>query len=216
MTLPIANYYYMPNHFARIIYQSMEDVLGRASILTALNAANVCLFNHLHLPPYIEKRANQEKQVSFNEINRIQKAIEEMYGEKSASGLAVRTGRACFHRSLREFGPLLGISDLSFRLQPLPRRVRSGFERLELLFDRYSEQAIRIEEKPDRYILQVEACPVCWGRVSSGPICHLTVGVLQEALYWVSSGRQFRVIETCCSAAGDPNCSFEINKLPIE
>ena len=35
------------------------------------------------------------------------------------------------------------------------------------------------------------------------PVCHLAVGLLQEALYWVSGGKVFNVEEKTCIAAGD-------------
>jgi predicted hydrocarbon binding protein len=42
------------------------------------------------------------------------------------------------------------------------------------------------------------------------------VGILQEALYWVSGGKFFNVEETHCIAAGDNACLIEIDKQPIE
>jgi predicted hydrocarbon binding protein len=41
------------------------------------------------------------------------------------------------------------------------------------------------------------------------------VGLLQEALYWVSGGKVFNVEEKTCIAAGDKVCTIEIDQSPI-
>ena len=46
------------------------------------------------------------------------------------------------------------------------------------------------------------------------PVCHLAVGLLQEALYWVSGGKVFNVEEKTCIAAGDATCTIEIDANP--
>lgn len=51
--------------------------------------------------------------------------------------------------------------------------------------------------------------------MSTAPSCHLAVGILQEALYWISSGKYFNVEETTCIAQGDSACTIEISKTPL-
>jgi hypothetical protein len=41
------------------------------------------------------------------------------------------------------------------------------------------------------------------------------VGILEEALSWVSNGREFQVAELSCIAAGDSSCTIAINKKPL-
>jgi predicted hydrocarbon binding protein len=47
-------------------------------------------------------------------------------------------------------------------------------------------------------------------------VCYLAVGALQEALYWISSGKFFGVEEILCAAKGDPTCSIRVGKEPFE
>jgi predicted hydrocarbon binding protein len=42
------------------------------------------------------------------------------------------------------------------------------------------------------------------------------VGILQEALYWVSSGKSFQVEEITCIAQGDPKCTIAVDKQPLK
>jgi predicted hydrocarbon binding protein len=46
-------------------------------------------------------------------------------------------------------------------------------------------------------------------------VCFASTGVLQEALRWVSNGKEFRVDETTCIGMGDSSCDFVIYKEPI-
>jgi len=45
--------------------------------------------------------------------------------------------------------------------------------------------------------------------------CHLAVGLLQEALYWVSGGKFFNIEETQCIACGDATCTIMIDQNPM-
>jgi predicted hydrocarbon binding protein len=43
----------------------------------------------------------------------------------------------------------------------------------------------------------------------------LAVGLLQEALYWLSGGKIFDVKEITCIARGDPACTIVIDPTPL-
>jgi predicted hydrocarbon binding protein len=57
---------------------------------------------------------------------------------------------------------------------------------------------------------------VCWKRRADLPVCHLAVGLIQEALYWATGGKWFSVEETTCIAKGDPVCTIMIDKRPMD
>lgn len=194
----------------RIILLAMEEVMGRNGVNAVLNLARLqYLINNY--PPN-----NFDRQVKFEEVSGIQRALEEMYGPRGARGLALRAGRACFKYGLREFGPVLGIADLASRMLPLETKVKIGVEVFSETFNKFSDQVVRLSEDDDHFIWVIERCPVCWERRASEPCCHLAVGILQESAYWVSNGKNFQIEETQCIAAGDPICSFNIGKRPLD
>jgi predicted hydrocarbon binding protein len=39
---------------------------------------------------------------------------------------------------------------------------------------------------------------------------------LEEAIYWGTGGRRFRIEETECVAAGAATCTFRIDKHPVD
>jgi len=202
--------YFYPNKMGRILLFSLEEVLGHNSVNAILNLANL---PHLinHYPPN-----NFDLGFRFEDIGNINEALDTLFGPRSGRGLALRTGRVCFKQGLREFGSVLGVADLAFRLLPLKMKIKTGAEAFADLFNRYSDQVVHLEEKPDVLCWHIERCPICWGRKTDSPCCHLVVGILQEALFWVSSGRHFLVEEVSCIAQGDKTCSLHISRQPLD
>jgi hypothetical protein len=79
---------------------------------------------------------------------------------------------------MREFGAFLGITGLAFRLLPLNEKLRISLNAFAEAFNRVGDQRGRLEERPERFYWYIERCPVCWGRRTEGPACHLVVGIL--------------------------------------
>jgi predicted hydrocarbon binding protein len=209
--VPLTEYqYYYPNKMGRIILLAMEEVMGRNGVNAILNLARLKSLVNSYPPN------NFDRQFSFEEIGSIQQALEDMYGPRGARGLALRAGRACFKYGIKEFGPVLGIADLAFRLLPLGMKLKVGFEVFAETFNKFSDQIVRLGEDEDNYIWIIDRCPVCWERRTNEPCCHLAVGILQEGLYWVSSGKSFHVEEVECIAKGDVTCTILINKRPLD
>jgi len=202
--------FYYPNLYAHILLKAMEEIVGRTGIHAILNTSGQsALINHY--PP-----ADMEKVLPYESISKLMIALEEVYGTLGGRGLAIRSGRACFRYGLRELGDDLGLTDQTFKLLPLNDKIRRGANILAEAFKQHTDQRIRFDEDYQHYYLHIENCPLCWKRVTSIPVCYLGVGVLQEGLYWISSGKFFAVEETLCAAKGDPNCTIRIGKEPFD
>jgi predicted hydrocarbon binding protein len=202
--------FYYPNKMGRLVLLSMEEILGRNGVNAVLNISRLGHYIN-NYPPN-----NLDLGFSFNDLSRILQALEQVYGVRGGQGLALRSGRACLKYGLREFGSMLGINELSFRLLPLPTKLRVGAESFAQSFNNFTDQIVRFEEEEEHYAWIIERCPMCWERTTNHPACHLAVGILQEALHWVSSGRYFHVEETQCIAMGDPCCRIQIDKEPLD
>lgn len=202
--------YYYPNKMGRIVLQAIEEILGHNGLNAVLNQSRQSyLINNY-------PANNLDRQFSFHQISAIYAALEELYGPRGGQGLAIRTGRVCFKYGLREFGPTIGLSDLAFRLLPLPTKIREGATILTNAFNQYTDQIVRLEEAENHYLWHIEICPICWGRDTDVPACHAAVGMLQEALYWVSGGKYFNVEEILCIARGDATCTIRIDKDSLD
>ena len=201
--------YYYPNKMGRIVLIAIEEIMGHHGVNAVLNLANL---PHLvdNYPP-----DNLALGFTFSEFSAIQKTLDEMYGERGGRGLALRAGRESWKYALTDFMPILGITDLAMRMLPLGIKIKIGLDVFAETFNKFSDQQVRLGEDSRGYLWIIERCPICWGRTSPQPCCHLAVGILEQALDWVSKGRRFRVEEVSCVAAGDDVCLITISKKPI-
>jgi len=199
-----------PNKLGRIALLAYEEVVGHNGLNAVLNRAGLGHWIN-NYPP-----GNYDAAFPFSDLAQIQRAAEELYGPRGGRGLALRAGRACFKHGLREFGTLLGVSDLTFRLLPLNMKMKVGAEVFARTLDRLTGQGVRLEETAETMRWVLGRCPICWGRKSEAPCCHLAIGVVQEALYWVSGGKNFLVEEVACTAKGDPTCVIQVDRQPVD
>jgi hypothetical protein len=201
--------FFYPNLMGRIMLASLEEVIGRNGINAVLNLAGrpELIGNY---PP-----ADLERGFSFETVSALQSMLEQAYGPRGGRGLALRAGRVCFKYGMREFGPMMGLTETAFRLLPLNAKLKTGGQAFADLFNRLTDQRVRLEDAGPKLLWHIERCPLCWGRHTGEPSCHMAVGLLQECLYWVSGGKIFNVEETQCVAEGDPVCTIEIDKTPV-
>jgi predicted hydrocarbon binding protein len=206
--------YYYPNRMGRIIFLAAEEILGPNGLKSIVNLDGLSDYMDAY-PPH-----NQNMEFSFDAVSRLHYAIEEFYGPQGGRGAALRIGRACFQHHLREFGPLFGLTDIAFRLLPVNAKLKIGAAAFAEMFNRFTDQRVRLEDQDKFLLWHIERCPMCWERLamkgqSNRPTCQISVGLLQEAFYWVSGGKYFNVEETHCIAMGDPTCTIVIEKSPM-
>jgi len=201
--------YFYQNRMGRVIILAMEEILGQSRLNAVLTLVNLPEYIN-NFPPY-----DQDLIVSFELIRHLQVGFEGAYGPRAGRGLAIQVGRACFNYGLREFGPELGLTDLAFRLLPLQTKIKNGSEACAALFNNFTNQHVCLDRDEKYFYWHVERCPLCWDRHAEAPCCHLAVGLLQEALFWVSGGKYFEVEEKKCIACSDSTCTFVIDRTPL-
>ena len=206
--IPSTTYYY-PNRMGRIILLSMEEVMGKNGVNAILKLAS--------LSSLIENYPsdNSERTFSFETLSNLTDVLEQVYGPHGGRGLSLRIGRACFNYGVRQYSSQLGLTEMAFRLLPLSAKVPAGAKAFAELFNNFTDQQVRVEEEGGKLLWHIDRCPLCWGRHAQEPVCHLAVGLLQEALYWLSGGKVFTVEEKTCIAAGDQTCTIMIDQSPI-
>jgi len=193
----------------RIILLSMEEVMGRNGVNAVLKLAtqSALIGNY---PPDDTALA-----FPFQTLSRLGDTLEQVYGPHGGRGLSLRIGRACFNYGVRQYGTQMGVTAMAFKLLPLPAKLTAGAKAFAELFNSFTDQRVRVEEDGKKLLWHIERCPLCWERHTHGPSCHLAVGLLQEALYWLSGGKVFNVEEQTCIAAGDQACTIVIDPSPI-
>lgn len=202
--------YFYPNKWARIILTSAEEVMGHQGVSAMLNMAKI--------PQYIDNYPpdNMKKEFPFSGVGQLQQAIWDMYGNRGARVFAVRAGEQAFKSGLAQFKSVSAMAQVAMRVTSLEAKVKLGLEFFSKFFNTVSDQVVEIDEDEKHWIWRITRCPVCWGRKSEEPVCHLAIGVLQAALAWATEGKKFRLMETECMAKGDENCVIKIEKVPVE
>ncbi len=200
---------YYPNKMGRIFLLALQDVMGENGLHAILRLAG--LEHYIaNLPP-----DNLEKQFDFSDIASLLIALEQMYGVRGGRGLAQRAGRALFAHGLQNFGALAGVGDLAFKVLPLDAKLKIGVPAIARIFNSITDQVSHVSDQGEYYLYTLERCSMCYGRTTDKPCCHTAVGILQEALKWVSGGNEFKVdIETCMGCGHDMG-RLRIYKDPI-
>jgi predicted hydrocarbon binding protein len=203
--------FYHANKIARITLEAYEMVMGKNGLDAILNLAGLSdLIDHY--PP-----DNLEREFDFADFTAIHIALEEKYGPRGGRGLALRAGRATFNDALRNFGALVGVGDLSFKVLPIQAKIRIVLPTSAKIFSQVTDQLSTVDETDNAFIWTIHRCPICWSRKSvDKPVCYIFTGLLQAMLTWISSGLDFRINESKCCAVGDNVCEFIIQKESIE
>jgi hypothetical protein len=206
---PTQTYYY-PNKMGWIIIRSLKNQLGPERMAEVLRVANLSQFSTGWLPRNLDKR------FTFEHVAALQEAVEKVFGIRAGRYINYRVGRGTFELGLKDFDPVLGIADLPMRLMPLGMKFRVGLDVFARVFNQFSDQVVKLSETDTHHLWIIERCPVCWKRKTDDPCCHLAGGLLEEAIFWGTGGRRFKIEEVSCIAKGDPTCVFQLNKQPLE
>jgi predicted hydrocarbon binding protein len=200
---------FYPPKMGKIMLLGMEEIMGANGVGALLGLP--LLENSVPQP----LSAESNHAFPFETISSMQSALELLYGPHGGRGLALRIGRACFKYGLKEYGSLLGLTEMTFRLLSLPVKLHIGAKAFADLFNKHTDQRVRVEERENDILWHIDRCPLCWQRKAIEPVCHLAVGLMQESLYWLSGGKVFNVRETTCVAQGDSACAIVIDRIPL-
>lgn len=207
---PESSGYYYPNRFGLILFNGLEEIMGRNGLNAILNMAGLGQFITAPPPDIMDKGFD------FAYISALNRALEDMYGPRGGRGLQLRLGRVLFAQGLANFGALVGASDLAFKILPLQAKVKAGLPAVATVFDSLSDQVSYVRDPGgNQYHYIIDRCSMCWGREVQRPGGFIAAGIIEESLRWLSGGRTFRVDQMTCMGMGAENCTFAIYKEPI-
>jgi len=141
---------------------------------------------------------------------RLNQAIEDFYG-RGGRGMLRRIGKASFQYGIREQAALLGVAGAALKLLPEKQRIKFILNGMVNALKKSNPNVNAWLDEGERLAYIEDTCAICHSRTSTGPICHLYVGSISEAVHW-ATGRSFEIIETHCMAKGDPYCRFEVGE----
>jgi predicted hydrocarbon binding protein len=122
-----------------------------------------------------------------------------------------RIGRAWFDGVVRGQSLLFNLARPVLTIMSLERRIRFVLEAWVTALTRANPGSEAWLEEAGVGLAYVEhTCPMCFARKDEQPICHLTQGALEAAVFW-AIGKKRSVTETECRAAGADSCRFVID-----
>jgi predicted hydrocarbon binding protein len=198
----------LPNASLRVLFLSMEEVMGQHGVNAVLNASGLTRFVN-NYPPN-----NLEPCVPFEDYATVVKAVEDFYGQRAARAQLIRVGRMTFQYALKEHPATLGLAGLALKVMPLNMQMKTVLGNVAGGMTKDLHEPSRVEEQADYFVYTKDACGACQGRQAEKPVCFTTVGAILESLKW-ATGKNFDVTETVCRAMGGPTCSFRIAKTPL-
>lgn len=196
------------NTLVRQALISAREVMGENGLNTVLRTSGLERFIG-NLPP-----DDLNPAIKTSDYARLNEAIEEFYG-RGGRGMLRRIGKASFQYAVREQAALLGIAGVALKLLPTRQRIKFILNALVNALKKSNPQVeASVEEAGDTFAYCDASCAICHGRHSTDAICYLYIGSIGEAVQW-ATGQEFKIVETLCTAKGDPHCRFEVRELDV-
>jgi hypothetical protein len=193
------------NALVRQALTAAQEVMGENGLNAVLRASGLERFAG-NFPPN-----DLEPSIATSQYARLNEVIEEFYG-RAGRGMLKRIGKASFDYAVREQAALLGLAGVALKLLPEKQRIKFILNSMVGALKKSNAQVDAwVDDSGARPAYVDATCGICHGRHSTDPICHLYIGSIGEAVRW-ATGREHAVIETHCSAKGDPYCRFEVGE----
>ena len=196
------------NALVRQALMSAQEVMGENGLNTVLRTSGLDRYIGNFSPD------NLEPAIQTSDYARLNEVIEEFYG-RGGRGMLRRIGKASFQYAVREQAALLGIVGVALKVLPTRPRIKFILDALVNALKKSNPQVDAwVEEAGNTFAYCDASCAICHGRQSTDTICHLYIGSIGEAVQW-ATGQEFQIVETHCTAKGDPHCRFEVRELRV-
>lgn len=202
---------YMPNRIVRYMLSTLCDLMGENGLNAVLKRSG--------LPPYQELLPpdDMERAFDFANYSAICEGVADTYGPRGAKAFMIRAGKAGFLNGIQSFIDNYGAGlEATGKLVPLSIKLPLFLKWIAKNYTETSDRIVQVKDMGDHYLYINKRCPVCWGRETEAPECHITLGFLQEATSFISQGHHFQIHQVSTIAMGDPSCDFVVPKQPYD
>jgi predicted hydrocarbon binding protein len=192
----------LPLRFFRLFLNTLTSELGPETLASTLARADLPV--DLVDPQTMSGYTSQSAAITYA---RIQKAMRVYYG-RGARGALTRIGRLMWTRALES----ASISDRAqaqfIRTLPPGMRRKAALELLAR-FMREKPANVSIHSLDLDLMMVDHASAAAFGQQETAPVCYVSLGLIQENLFWATA-REHDVDEISCCASGGHACEFRI------
>lgn len=186
--------------------KGIEDVLGQNGLVAVLRESG--LERYIDNPPPDDLGHD----ILAREFAQLHSAVETFTG-RAGKGMLRRIGRSAFDWASKEQIKTMGLANLALKALPQKLRMQAilmGIKKGLVNNLDYSKIDIAFQDGTHIFTNHTNAIPHM--RTSDGPVCHMLVGTLGQAMAFATgkTHQDFEVVETSCRATGAASCRFEI------
>jgi bacteriochlorophyll 4-vinyl reductase len=131
----------------------------------------------------------------------LKKGLEETFTPSAAAVILYKAGMACGRRSAERVVKHLKLRDETLLNAIVKLKVKEGWGSINF-------ENLNLKKKLGNIIVKNSFEAEGYGK-SDMPVCHFLRGYLAGVLS-VALNTEINLIETACTAKGDPNCEFQI------
>lgn len=153
---------------------------------------------------YLEKMSQEDAAEVYAGL---QQAIRAYYG-RGARGILQRIGSKFWENLLENASFKEKAQAKILRGMPEMMRRKASLELLARLLNT-EDGEMSVHTLDFNLILSDNISPTTYNQRDDEPICHITHGLMREAIYWATS-KDPLIEETYCQAMGDTNCEFKL------
>ncbi len=202
----------MPNDALRLLFLSIEEVMGKDGMKAVLNGAKLQQYINNYPPK------NLDMDVKFSDYGKAEQGVEDFYGPRGARAMLNRIGRGTFQYAMREQSAVLGLAGEALKKMPLlgmTSKMKLLLQQMVAAANKTVNLPQRLEENNDAFIVVTTQCPCQHRPVHRQPCCSVSVGAITEAMRWLTE-KQFTVTEITCLNNGADACRYRVPKEPAE
>jgi predicted hydrocarbon binding protein len=192
----------LPVRFFRLFLEALNAELGAKTLNVVLEKAD--LDPELINPEAVSHLTSLTAAETYA---RIQHALRVYYG-RGARGTLLRIGRILWGRLLENASITEKAQAQLARSLPVTLRLKAVLE-LVARFMREKNPDVTVHTLDFDLLLADHGGAATVEQKENGPICSVTLGLIQEALVW-ASGHEYDVNEITCRATGGDACEFRV------
>jgi predicted hydrocarbon binding protein len=193
-----------------------EEVVGKQGLTVLLRNNKLERFID-NYPPELLKVSGT---ITLGDYAHLCAAVLTFFG-RAGKSMVIRTGRLTSKYAIDKQGSIYNAAaKTAAKLLPTSMQVKLVLDNMANGYNKlYAENNqtlhFKVEERGDKWAFVSKECPLCAGKASDAPMCWGRIGLLKEALTWLT-GKDFDVEEIECRGMGAPACIFEVSKSPKE
>lgn len=191
----------------RVMLLGINEIVGQNGLDVVLNFTGLTKYRKT-IPP------NNELVEScwISEATGLDKGIEEIFGDNGAAAILVQVGKKQAAWGLEENKPVADQLKESMKGKDELEQIKMILTITAGIISTQMNTEVWIKEEDDAVYYCDKSATHCFNRVSSQPVCFVTVGFLAGLAEWATGSSSWRVEEIHCIALGDEYCSYRISK----